>query len=406
MNRTSLALSNLRAYAVLVVVAFHSSIAYLSSQPAAALPFDKPPFGWTVNPIVDADRWLGLDLFCASQFLYMMQLMFFLSGLFVWPSLQRKNWHAFLYDRFVRLGLPFALGVALLMPVAYYPVYRVTAVDPSWSAFWSHWIALPFWPSGPLWFLYCLFLLNVGAAALYWLAPRAVERVTRLVAKTDPIRCFAVLVIVSLLAYFAFTDLAEPWHWVEYGPFAIQPAFAPQYAIYFLGGLVVGAGGLERGLLGPDGTLARHWGAWLGAAVVSFLVWISATAMVVKGHALPGLSIVSGIGLALYAASTCFAASAIFLRFTTARRPLLDAVSENAYGIYLFHYVFVLWMQYLLLGVDLPAIFKAVIVFGCTIVLSWAATAAVCSVPFGARMIRGQRRSAPTVASSSAKSAS
>src|SRR5262249_15001603 len=39
------------------------------------------------------------------------------------------------------------------VPVVTYPIYRVTAVDPSWSAFWQHWLALPIWPSGPQWFL-------------------------------------------------------------------------------------------------------------------------------------------------------------------------------------------------------------------------------------------------------------
>src|SRR6516162_10577706 len=162
MTKSSLALSNLRGFAIVMVVAFHSCIAYLSSQPDSALAF---------------------DLFCAFTYLYLMQLMFFLSGLFVWPSLARKGGRKFLYDRVLRLGVPFAIGVYLLMPVTYYPVYRVTAVDPSWSAFWSHWMALPFWPSGPMWFLWLLLLFNVAAAALYWVAPCAGESLGELSAK-------------------------------------------------------------------------------------------------------------------------------------------------------------------------------------------------------------------------------
>ena len=173
MTKSSLALSNLRGFAILMVVAFHSCIAYINSQPDAALPFDIAPYGWRANPIVDSARWLGFDLFCAFQYSYLMQLLFFLSGLFVWPGLSRKGGRKFLYDRFLRLGVPFVIGLYVLMPVAYYPVYRVTAVDPSWSVFWSHWIALPFWPSGPMWFLWLLLVFNLAAAGLYWLAPRA-----------------------------------------------------------------------------------------------------------------------------------------------------------------------------------------------------------------------------------------
>jgi len=116
MSKTSLALNNLRAYAIFIILAYHSGNAYVRTQPAVAPPFDDPRYGWTVNPIVDSDRWLGFDMFSAFQFLYMMQLMFFLSGLFVWPSLQRKSAKIFLVDRFLRLGLPFALGAYVLMP--------------------------------------------------------------------------------------------------------------------------------------------------------------------------------------------------------------------------------------------------------------------------------------------------
>src|SRR5947207_8065804 len=131
MSRSSLALSNLRGYAIVMVVAFHAFIAYLGSQPASPLPFDEPPFGWRANPIVDSARWFGFDLFCAFQNVYLMHLMFFLSGLFVWPSLSRKGGRRFPYERFVRLGIRCAVRIYLLMPLAYYSVYRITAVDPS-----------------------------------------------------------------------------------------------------------------------------------------------------------------------------------------------------------------------------------------------------------------------------------
>ena len=94
----------------------------------------------------------------------------------------------------------------------------------------------------------------------------------------------------------------------------------------------------------------------------------------------------------LFAATACFGMSAAFLRFAAARWPIFDAVSENAYGIYLFHYVFVLWTQYLLLGVSLPAIAKGLIVFAVSVVLSWAASAALRRVPVAGRVIGAASR--------------
>jgi hypothetical protein len=215
MSKSSIALGNLRAFVILIVVAFHSVLAYLGSLPASPAPFDSPPYQWKAIPIIDSERWFGFDLFCAFQYLYLMHLMFLLSGLFVWPSLSRKGVGTFLRDRLLRLGVPFLLGTYLLMPVAYYPVYRLTAVDPGWSAFWSHWIALPFWPSGPMWFLWCLLALNIVAAGLYCLAPRAGGFFGRQSANAGvhPRRYFIALVSISALAYVPLAAVFKPWEW-------------------------------------------------------------------------------------------------------------------------------------------------------------------------------------------------
>ena len=45
MASSSLALSNLRAFVIQIVLAFHSVLAYLGSLPASAVPFDSPLIG-------------------------------------------------------------------------------------------------------------------------------------------------------------------------------------------------------------------------------------------------------------------------------------------------------------------------------------------------------------------------
>ncbi|HEY1364194.1 MAG TPA: acyltransferase [Xanthobacteraceae bacterium] len=392
MSKTSLALSNLRGVVILVVVAFHSCIAYLAWHPQSARSFDTPPYDWTGMPIIDGARWLGFDLFCALQYLYLMQLMFFLSGLFVWPSLVRKGSRKFLRDRLVRLGLPFVLGVYLLMPVFYYPAYRATAVDPGWSAFWSHWMALPFWPSGPLWFLWVLLVLNFAAAALHALSPRADDWLGDLAARADahPRAAFLALIAGSGVAYVPMAALFEPWQWTSWGPFSFQPSFLPQYVIYFFAGLTAGAQGLGQGLIRSDGALARRWLLWLAGVPVGFFLWMVPTALIVNGQAaiLPGLPVLADLGFVLASATSCMAFVALFLRFATGRRPILDSLSENAYAIYVVHYGFVVWLQYSLLGLATFAMVKAAIVFTGSVLMSWAVAAAVGRIPLGSRAVR------------------
>jgi glucans biosynthesis protein C len=394
MSKSSLALSNLRGFTIIMVVAFHSVIAYLGSQPVVQPPFDAPPYGWRANPIIDSERWFGFDLFCAFEYVHLMQLMFFLSGLFVWPSLVRKGGKKFLLDRVLRLGVPFVIGLYLLMPVTYWPVYRVTAADPGWSAFWAQWMALPFWPNGPMWFLWMLLALNIAAAALHALAPRAGGYLGRLSAGAgdDPSRFFIALVSASALAYLPLAAVFEPWQWVQFGPFAFQASLGPQYVVYFFAGLSVGAYGIEHGLLSSDGALPRRWPLWLAGGGAAFLLWIIPTALIVNGHSVVGLQVVADLGFVLSSATMSLALAAIFLRFGTAYRPILDSLSVHAYGIYLVHYLFVIWLQYLLLGAPLFAIVKAAIVFTATLFLSWSTTAAMCRIPIGARLMGGRRR--------------
>jgi hypothetical protein len=325
-----------------------------------------------------------------------MPFMFLLSGLFVWPSLLRKGSKTFLYDRLLRLGVPFILIVYLLMPVTLYPAYRVTAIDPSWSAYWMHLLALPFWPCGPLWFLWQLLVFNITAAALYRFVPRssAILKQATTVAGDSPGRYFIGLVIVSALAYVPLASTFKPWDWAQFGPFALQPGRELQYVVYFFAGLGLGAYGLERGLLDVNGILPRRWVAWVIAALATFVLWMMATALTMPEYSapIPGAQIAADLTFIVSGATACFGFAAIFLRFATSRWPVLDNLSENSYGIFLVHYAFVVWLQYILLGTALPALVKGMIVFTGTLIVSWASIIALCRIPIVARLIGTERR--------------
>src|SRR3954454_20178507 len=90
-HRSSLALGNLRAFVILLVLSFHSVLAYLQFLPSRPYSFDEPPYLWRAFPIVDTERFVGFVFFCAWQDVFLMSLFFFLSGLFVWRSLDRRG---------------------------------------------------------------------------------------------------------------------------------------------------------------------------------------------------------------------------------------------------------------------------------------------------------------------------
>jgi peptidoglycan/LPS O-acetylase OafA/YrhL len=370
-SQTSQALTNLRAFAIVAVVSFHSVLAYLASQPAAPEPFDSPPYHWLATPILDHHRWLAFDIYAGFQYVALMPVMFFLSGIFVWPSLVRRGSWNFLYGRLLRIGLPFILGVYLLMPIAYYPVYRVTAADPSWLAYWHHWTALPFWPGGPLWFLWQLLLFDILALVLFLTAPHLIEMLGRFSAGVTPRRYFVVLLAVSTIAYLPLAFAFGVSSWAELGPFDLQPDRPLLYLVYFFAGVGIGAQGYDRGLLRHGGELARRWHIWLACAGGSFLLWMMSMAPSAFGRGNLVIDLCSYFAVVLVVATVCLGFAAAFLRFGNARSTLTDSLSENAYAIYLVHYVFVVWLQYALLAATLPAAVKGVLVFASALLLSW-----------------------------------
>jgi len=398
--RTSLALDNLRGIVILIVLGFHSALAYVSWIKATSAAFDSPPFQWQAFPVVDPRRFIGFDLFCAWQDVYLMSLMFFLSGLFVWPSLQRKRSWTFLRDRLLRLGIPYLVGIAIVIPVAIYPAYRVTAAEPTIAGYWRALLALPFWPNGPLWFLWQLLALNVIAALVRAVAPNALPALGRrcAAAAARPLPYFAALLSASALAYVPLALAFTPWHWFNSWIFAVQLCRPLQYAVYFFAGVGISVAGIDRSLLAVDGPLPPRWAFWLGGALASLALWMGLTALTLNGDAAIGVEIAADLAFVPACTAGCFFLIAVNLRFAAKHSPILGALGANAYGLYLLHYVFVVWLQYALLAAPWPALIKAPVVFGVTVLLTWIAVEAVQRVPLGARLIGSERRPADLIA--------
>ena len=107
------------------------------------------------------------------------------------------------------------------------------------------------------------------------------------------------------------------------------------------------------------GSAARRCRLWLGLAAAAFFAWLGVTAFTVESKT--PLVAVERLASVLYAVSSvtaCAALIAVFLRFATRAVPVADSLARNAYGIYLVHYFFVIWLQYLMLGVGVFAVAK------------------------------------------------
>jgi surface polysaccharide O-acyltransferase-like enzyme len=99
------------------------------------------------------------------------------------------------------------------------------------------------------------------------------------------------------------------------------------------------------------------------------------------------LNTVGGLAYAVTCGAISFAFLALFVRFATRRRWIYDSLSENEYGMYLIHYMFVSWLQLAILSSAMPAIEKGILVFGGVLLLSWGSSAALRSIPGVSRIV-------------------
>lgn len=347
----------------------------------------------------DKMRWLGFDLVVLFNDSFFMAFMFFISGLFVRDSLARKGSAHFLRDRAWRLGVPFLLSIFVLMPIAYYPTFLryhlPGTTDFNFLHFWWHTITIGPWPSGPAWFLWVLLALDAVAAAVWLAMPRAIATLGQFVfaVRNRPVAAFVMFLVFSIAVYlplrlmFGDGSWLEPWGY----PLPIQTSRILLYTGYFFAGIGVGAVSLRAGLLAEDGELAKRWSLWLGWALlfyaaILFLVYVKHNWIDIDRPP-PVFQISYGLAFALFSAAMVFAVPAILLRFVKSGWGLLDALRPSAYGIFLLHYIFTIWLQYVVYDHSWPAFVKFAIVLVGTLSLSWALTVALRKIPIVARMI-------------------
>jgi hypothetical protein len=385
----NVAIGYLRAFITVLVVAHHAALAYAMFSPSVPSSLIAQPRWWQAFPIVDAQKWGGASPFVGFNDTFFMSLMFFISGLFVWKSLQRKRVSGFLRDRMLRLGIPFLGAAATIAPLAYYPTYLQIGQH-GVRGFVHQWLSLGNWPAGPAWFVWLLLAFDCVAAALYFLKPNWAEVAGCFFARFSgkPIKFLGYLIGVSAAVYIPLATTFTPFSWTQFGPLAFQTSRILHYLVYFLIGISLGAYGIERGILASDGKLARRWLLWSLAAIVVFIACSALFIMIMttKAASAPWQAIRDLI-LPITCATTSLAMLAVFVRFAKKSRSIFDSLRDNAYGIYLVHYAFVNWLQYALLKSHLSGFTKLAVVFSSALALSWITTAALRRIPAVGRII-------------------
>lgn len=355
----SAAIDSLRTFLTVLVVSQHAAIAYTSFAPFELAPLlTATPLNWPTYPVVDRQRSGLADVAIAFSESFFMSMMFLVSGLFVWRSLESKGRRRFLIDRLRRLGPAFALMVAVLSPAAYAASYlQTTAPGHSVGEFWRQWMALDFWPAGPAWFLWVLLAFNAVAALAFPYARRTIGSVN--LAARQPGLLFVLGLLASFALYLPASLVVEPTVWRAIGPFSVQLVRVPLYFWMFSVGVALGAARAEQTLFSPVGTLARRWWQWALLSLTAYMTFLLTLPVVLpKMEYSRRWSLVAGV-LFLFACNAhIWALLAVFLRYASTRRRWVDWLTYRAFGIYVVHHVITTWTQYALVPTSIPAAAK------------------------------------------------
>lgn len=308
----------IKVFLTCLVVAHHAGQAY------------GPTGG--VWPVTDNSKtqWLGQFFFINAS--YMMGLYFFISGYFMLFSLQRKTNTQFIKDRLVRLGIPLLFFTFLVfLPFNYLGSSTNTNV---FLFFIDIYFNKPPVATGHLWFVASLLLYSFIYLLLF---PKRNESATAIASRTFRIS-YLFLYIVVLTLVSALVRLQYPIDVWRTWLIPVEVAHIPQYFSLFLIGALfnryqwLDSFKLSTGLL------------FFAVAVVAYILNQNLPVHI-KDYWLTESFVESllctGISMALLT---------LFRHYGNRSNAVIRSLSDNAYGIYLFHVLIVILLQQLLLN--------------------------------------------------------
>ncbi len=360
--KRNLAIDYLRSSIIVLVDRHHAALAYNTFSH-----YDKTNYMKSTAPIVDVSRWQPLDILVGWNDMFFMPLMFLISGFFVMPSINRKGVGIFLLDRAKRLGIPFVASALILGPLAYYPSWLLS--DASSQGGFLYRFFTTEWSAGPAWFIWVLIAFCCIVAVAYKLAPFLTKKLSWQI--PSPYALIMVFLVVSLLAAVPMRLFVSPTASFKLaGPLVIQTWRILLYLGWFIMGIAMGSANLEKSLSEKN---LKPWPIWL---IMGALMYVMHALLEMLGaQALKISDLAMNVTLATIYSLCCTFTSlgliGLARSFFVKALPFADNFTDNAYGIYVFHYFIVIWIQFFLLDLPFSASLKFFITFIVAITASW-----------------------------------
>ncbi|MBX9696917.1 MAG: acyltransferase family protein [Alphaproteobacteria bacterium] len=381
-----------RAFLLLILAFDHSTHAYAST--------------WgRLHFLQDIDRSSFFDFVYMFSNSMVMPGLFFLMGLFTVSSLERNGIVRFFAKRWKSFGWIFVLGILLVGPLLVYPSNvlvegkSISLLEYMTSYYFEHDLSV----SGPFWVLYALFLYaGLGCLCYRFLPPfRWIIQKGGKAIVTHPHVAVLSVILASCLILGVSDFYWGAIYWVKlWWIFSIQGGRFIFLALYFLIGLMLGTNltAFNENLVQK---YARKWPIFgmitlaLGGIYMGFSLsaieegaYGSEIRQFLRegGMLLEAFPLINEYGMPIIVRTSLHGTFClfqiislilVFSHFSRKKSAFWSNWSDYAYLVFIVHELPVLWLQYLLLGADLPVVIKVAInffvgVLGTWFILRWA----------------------------------
>lgn len=401
-------LDHMRGFVIALVVLQHAVQGYAEQWGGRMWFIDLP------------DRSRAFDVMFMWTDAFIMQALFFLAGMFVLPSLYRRGWASFTWEKIHRLFLPMLVGICVLVPPLRYLKYEQTQ-EPGIGYFdywWNVFLTPENYSPAGFWFIAFLLLFTFLMAFSDLLMPfltRLIGRITAWLAGKPILGFLIIAMIVSTLIGYSDIRWGTPW-WMGLGDlvdvdetswtraflhlFVARSNMLFSYIFFF----ILGVGVAQSELLTKTKIMEKgseNLGKWVALTTLLTIAysWYNQAYIfdgaysndvnryLGMGHSMsealdlirevaPGLLIRTTLH-GFLCTSQIFTIMIVLYRYTNEDVGQWASLGVCSYGIFYLHEPIVVWSQYLFIHSAIPNGLKMTLVFTIALGLAWTLTAKV-----------------------------
>lgn len=323
-------IDNLRWLMIILVVIMHLNVTYSSF--GSWYYVEKRP--------LDALSYTLFGMYGSFIQAFFMGFLFLIAGYFVPGSFDKKGAGKFITDRLIRLGIPTLFYMLIIHPTV---IWIMSSFNPSVSTspgllsqYWHYISSFDFLSgSGPLWFAFALLIFSV----IYALIRLVISKLKTAGASNKPVtithtQIIAVGGLISVVAF--LIRIAQPIGTAIYN---MQLCYFAQYVVLFILGIMAYR---WNSLISTPYSLGMKW--FRIALLLGIPFW---TVMMLKGGATESMAPYNG-GLywqsaaytfweSFFCVGVCLGLLVLFREKYNTQGKLSRFLSENAFGVYVFH---------------------------------------------------------------------